>query len=236
MSADLTILTTADAAPDVMQQFAHSVSCIDLLKQVNLTWLVIDGLHAYEREPTLLNTDWPFKIRWIKPELPLPQLDAIMFGLHKTEGPVMIMDPDMSDNLIDLQRFQAIHECGADIVLGWRIKRTGISPLRRMLTIAFNRMAQQLLKLPLHDINTPMVSLTPTALKYLLSAPMGCPSPRLYAYHQLRVKLGETRIQVHELPNKKSAYTMQSRIRIGITRTHEMLAFWRYQKSLQKDL
>lgn len=234
MPADLTILTTADATPEVMLQFAQSISAIDLCRQMRLTWLVIDGLHAHEPEPAFLSASWPFEIRWIKPESPLPQLAAIMLGLHKTTGPVLVMDPDMSDNLIDLQRFQEIHEGGADIVLGWRVKRTGISHPRRILTMAFNRMARQLLKLPLHDINTPMVSLTAAALKHLLNAPLNCPSPRLYAYHQLREKLGEARIQVRELPNKQSAYTMQSRIRIGITRTHEILAFWRYQKSPQK--
>lgn len=196
---------------------------------MQLTWLIVDGLHAYHEAPAFLMSNGAFMARWIKPETPLPQLDAIMRGLASTQGAVLVMDPDMAENLSDIGRFQASHETGAEIVFGWRTRRIGLSGPRRLLTRLFNRLVRAVLKLPLHDFNTPMISLSEKGFACLLDCPPDCPSPRLYACHRMRSCLGEVPITTHE-PSKPSAYTISSRLRTGLSRLQEIRLFLLYLK------
>ncbi|MFZ5722958.1 MAG: hypothetical protein ACOY33_04790 [Pseudomonadota bacterium] len=242
MPEELTVLTAADPSADVMAQFSRALAQQAADLPVRLIWMVVDGLHAHAGAPDFLRQPLPFAVSWLTPDVPLPQLATLMQGLqqlhagHPLRGPVIVMDPDMVDNVADLPRFITAHETGAAIVFGWRIERRGIHRLRRLLTARFNVFAAKLLALPLHDLNTPMVSFTPSALACLLDTPAGCPSPRLHAYHRLRDRLDEVPIRVRELPGRKSAYTLRHRIGTGIRRVQEVLAFRRYRQRRQNDL
>lgn len=233
MTADLTILTTADASPAVMTQFAEAVSRAAFCQKMKVSWRVVDGLHAYDEVPASLRHDDSFALNWIRPDTPLPQLSATMIGLSDIRGNVMIMDPDMWENIEDVPLFMAAHEEGYTIVFGRRVRRYGTSKLRHYLTRLFNAFARHYLKLPLHDFNSPMVSISREGLDCLLSPPKDCPSPRLHACYQMADRLTEVEIQVTE-HKKLSSYTTLERLKLGIVRVREILAFHQYVATIAK--
>lgn len=232
MQESLTILTTADADEAIMGLFAEALARSGLHAERQVTWLVIDGLLAYREPPGLAKAQQLFELKWIAPSAPLPQLGAIMHGLSLTRGPVVIMDPDMPGNIDDIRKFMAAHHNGADIVFGRRLHRHGISPVRRFFTAIYNFTARNLLGLPIHDLNTPMISITRNVVDLIRAAPPGCPSPRFYVFNQLSDGLGEIPICVSEL-EKKSSYSPMSRASLGIARLSEILKFisWKIKTS-----
>lgn len=234
--AALTIITTADHSPEIMQGFAEKLSSQPWDASMDLNWLVVDGLHAYQYAPTHIINKKNFTTTWIKPEAPLPQLAAIMLGLTHTQGATMVMDPDMAENLSDIPRFLAAHNAGAQIVFGWRSRRIGLSRSRVLLTRLFNRFVRLVLRLPLHDFNSPMISLSEKGLECLLACPRDCPSPRLHACYQLKKYLREVPITTNE-GTKKSAYNISSRLKTGIERLREVARFSLYlnRKNLRQS-
>lgn len=237
MHAGLTILTTADADRAIMELFANTLAASELGRKQHVTWLVVDGLCAYTHPPTLLAGNRLPEMKWITPSAPLPQLNAIMHGLLLTEGPVIIMDPDMSDNIKDIPELMSAHSDGADIVFGRRILRHGIGPLRQLLTIIYNFSARILLGIPIHDLNSPMIFITQNAIDLIKTVPPECPSPRFYVFNQLVDRLGEVPICVYELP-KKSSYSLLARTSLGVVRLIEILEFifWKKKTRLQPPI
>lgn len=224
MRTDLTVLTTADADEAVMELFAEVLANSELGEEKHVTWLVVDGLLAYP-EPLKFSGENPLlERRWITPSVPLPQLEAIMHGLLMTQGTVIIMDPDMSGNIKDIPDFVTAHRNGTEIVFGKRILRHGISPLRQFFTASYNSIARGLLSVPIHDLNTPMLSVTQNVVDLIKAVPPGCPSPRFYVFNRLRNGLGEVSICVSEL-SKKSSYSPLARASLGMRTLAEILGF-----------
>lgn len=229
MQTGLTILTTADADEAVMCLFAAALSREEFAGEGTVTWLVVDGLRAYPLPPDLSGLAVFPGLRWITPPAPLSQLRAVMHGLSLTQGRVVIMDPDMPANVGDIPEFLAAHHKGAEIVFGRRILRRGIGPLRRLLTTLYNVAARHLLGVPIHDLNTPMISISPAVVDLIRAAPPDCPSPRFLVFDQLKGGLDEVPISVTELP-KKSSYSPLSRASLGITRLVEIFRFIAWKK------
>lgn len=233
MIDDLTILTTADSNIKVMERFSNAISDFNPLKRGSITWVVVDGLRSYEKKPDFLDTQLPFSLKWITPDKKLPQLEAILLGLKMACSTTIIMDPDMGGNVDDFPRFLAKKNNGCEIVFGARVSRIGTHPARKLLTKLFNIFAKKLLKLPLNDINSPMILLSKYAISILRRTPDNCPSSRFYLYTKLRKHIGEVKITVEEPVGKVSTYTTYSRLRTGVTRTREIIAFLLYTRSIK---
>lgn len=237
MHSRLTLLTTADANPLVMERFADAILTANS-HELSLSWCVVDGLRAYDQIPTALRSAGQ-PVRWLTPPIPLNQLSATYFGLDvlrendpvSLDQPVVVMDPDMAVNITDIRRFLDRHRHGCKVVFAWRRQRHGTHWLRRCLSQIFNRTASLLLRLPLHDINAPMLLLSPQALA-LFHACRNGPSPRYRAYHLLRDNLGEVSIRTREPLDKTSAYDAKGLWRTGWMQTKELIHFVACRKRL----
>lgn len=226
----LTILTTADPTLLVMAKFGEELSGFSRKNQIKMRWIIVDGLHAYNEQPLLLNDTPLLETDWVKPERPLSQLSSILYGLKKTNTLTIVMDPDMSDNVVNITDFITTHQQGAQIVFGYRKERHGISFTRKILTNLFNILAKRILDISIHDINTPMISLTQESISLLLASPKSIHSPRMYTYHKMRAKLREVPIRVAEIEGKISSYTLFGRLAIGLARINELTVFWCQKK------
>ncbi|WP_162925857.1 hypothetical protein [Isoalcanivorax indicus] len=241
-SEPLVILTTSDADLTVMCAFAEALSEA-LSKPLNeplnelpsesanethgVVWRVVDGLQAYPGAPAeVCAALHGLALDWQDPGRPLSQAEAVFFGLRASRGTrVLLMAPDMIDNIRDLPRFLEKMDQGFEVVAGWRASRVGISALRRMLTVSFNRLVARLFSLPLHDINTCMGLMSGKVVDSLVDAPEGCPSPALNTACTFRDRLAEIPITVREIPGRKSAYTVRTRFAIGVMRLREVIRF-----------
>lgn len=109
------------------------------------------------------------------------QFAAILAGMRQVSGDVVLtIDPDMANNLGDLERFLACYRRGADVVYGWRQKRNDVSWPRIFLSRIFSLLVLAVSKPRVHDINTPMVMLSRPALEHLLAHPAGIGDLKLY--------------------------------------------------------
>lgn len=86
------------------------------------------------------------------------QLGSSIQALGYSTGRLIItMDPDMYGNLLDIDRFVVAHDSGCSLVYGRRISRSDTSFVRRLASRLYNGCIQFFLRLPVHDINTPML-------------------------------------------------------------------------------
>lgn len=213
-----------------MQAFAGSLSRYAEERKVRLVWRVVDGLHAYDNPPffdfCLVPSGGNILLDWLRPEVPLSQLNALLYGLRLShEGDVLAMNPDMPDNLLDAERFVLMQERGAKLVFARRVNREGIPRFRYWLTGGFSAVARLLLCVPLRDFNSTMMLVSEDALACLEGAPSDCPVPYLWTCWQQRAAIREVSIDVCEFPGKRSSYTLWRRLRTSLQHFREMLLF-----------
>ncbi len=79
------------------------------------------------------------------------QHSAIYAGIKFSRGKkVLILSDDMKENVVDIEKFMREIETGADIVIGWRVRRN-ISPIRRVISHIFNYFISFIAGKRLHD-------------------------------------------------------------------------------------
>lgn len=231
----LVILTTSDADFAVMCAFGQALS--DMASgRMRILWRVVDGLQVYKGlPPDLADAAQDMDVAWHDPGQSLSQAEAIFYGLGFSRGArVLLMTPDMIANIQDIPAFIEKMEEGFDVVAGWRVSRIGISRVRLALTRLFNVMAKRFFRLPIHDFNTCMGLLSPAAVESLVCPPEGCPSAALNTACTFRGSLSEVPITVHEIPGRKSAYTIRMRMALGVMRLKEMMRFYAWYKLQEK--
>lgn len=223
----LVVLTASDGDHDVMAAFLDALERYADESGKAIVWRVVDAIKAYEQVPPGLRAAiGSVQLDWIEPEGPLSHADAIIYGFSfSRDERVLMMSPDMVANIKDIPYFFDAMKGGAEIVAGWRSSRSGVSITRKTLTTIFNVIAKVIFRLPVRDFNTCMALVSPRAVDCILSAPVDCPSPPLYLACKLRDRISEVPIKVYEIPGKKSAYTVKTRLFVGIGRLKEIFAF-----------
>lgn len=225
------IVTTADPSCEVMQSFSESLRRFaDLGTRVR--WIVVDALRLYGETPDCIQHLCRERVvlEWVKPEKRLDQVEAIILGLsYSGMGPVVVMDPDMSENIADIPCFLKEYEHGAHVVFGWRKTRLGMPWVRIVMTDIYNSIARWLTGFSLHDLNSPMILLSFEACNTVLGKCPGHVSRRFYMYEHYRSSLGEVCITTRETPGKKSAYPLPRLLSVGVLRLWELQQFvwWR---------
>jgi hypothetical protein len=231
------VLTPADTDLRVMCAFAEALTGLGQ-RSGTLVWRVVDGLRGYVARPdekqqivaSLRGVD----LDWIVPEKPLSQMQAVVYGLGVShEGNVIMMNPDMPDNLRDVERFMQQQSEGARLVFARRVTRKDISLLRHWMTAAFSSVARWALSMPVHDFNSSMVLVSSEALARLHVVPADCPVPYLFVCHALRFRIAEVPIEVCEFPGKKSSFSWSLRVTTSLAHFHEMYRFriWMMRRS-----
>ena len=222
------LITTCDPDITIMYSFAKKLDFLAKEYRFYITWLVVDGLNTFKKEPHNLNTVLAnVKLIWHSPDQRISQIDAFNVGLHKsTDFPVFLMAPDMKENLYDIPIFLEKISKGFDIVAAWRFSRVGVSRPRRILTSAFNLLMRHLFNIPMHDFNTCMSLLSQDATMNWVNTPKDCPSKSLYVVCKHRDSIAEVPISVKEIAGRRSTYTTRARLETGLLRIKEALFFF----------
>ena len=120
---------------------------------------------------------------------------------------IVVIDPDMHENIPDIRRMLAKHEAGAQLVYTNRILRRDTSALRRGMSFLFNAVVRSVAGIEAHDINTPMASVTRQAASTLRALKGSVESYKFQMYFRFSRSFAEVDIAVSgRYKEKRSNY------------------------------
>lgn len=224
----LVVLTPADPDKTIMHSFAMKLDALSATSHIKIIWRVVDSLNVFgsAQENSFSFAPTFFSMDLVSSSTTMSHAESIIYGFSLSRGEfVLMMSPDMEDNIKDIPIFVDLLEKGHEAVAAWRFVRLGVPYYRVLMTNMFNFLAKSLLRLPIHDVNTCMALASPRILECILNAPRDCPSPALYTAYKMKEKITELPIVVREIPNRKSTYFFSLRLRIGLERLRELFAF-----------
>jgi hypothetical protein len=240
MSDAFTILTTADPDIELLEKFSLGVFQHASAQGRSVSLIIVDAIGGYENPPQFiplfLKQYSSHKIKWIEYTGSNDKTSASEAALKwVNDPPVILMDPDMLDNLKDIPSFLEAHNGGAEMVFSWRVHREGLSWGRRLLTFTFNIIVRVMFRLPIHDINTPMVSLSANTLNLLFSIRDKLDeriSNRLGGAHALLGQLAEVPISTREIEGRASTFSAWMLICVGLSWLKDLVLFWFLEERL----
>ncbi|MDI1302911.1 MAG: glycosyltransferase [bacterium] len=204
----ITIISTVDANAEVMHYFLEKVSDYSRGRKFIVELIIVDDLGLVGGD------NWQVPIQnelisviFMRNTAPMGQLMSVLRGIHASTGDVLVtIDPDMAENLTDIDVFIEHYIHGADVVYGHRVRRDGVSWWRLFFSKIFGYFVLIASGGRLHDVNTPMVLLSRFARAELLSLPGNVGSLKLYMAYRFGRTFVEVPIVVKELSKKKSSY------------------------------
>lgn len=240
MFNSFTVITTADPDKALLADFAARLIEEGDHLSCRVTLIIVDTMATYHCAPefleTLAKSNPRFTIKWRSCEKIMNKSKAMEAALQWADDPpVIFMDPDMAGNLSDIRRFFQAHSDGYEMVFAWRVTRKGVLWWRKLLTTAFSFSVRQLLRLPVHDINAPMVSLSGNALnlfssmRHRLDARI---SSRLGGCRALGDWVAEVPISTTEIMGRASTFSYGMLIKVGASWFKDIVLYWRYEKKL----
>lgn len=135
------------------------------------------------------------------------QLDSGIHALAHAKGAhIVTIDPDMYENLADIDRFVERQISGCSLVYGVRVSRGDVSRFRVWISRLYNSVVRQVFLLPVHDINTPMLLLSADIVPEILSYDGRCGLVKVYFPYILGARFAEVKIEVSGM-SKKSSYS-----------------------------
>lgn len=225
MKQTFTVIIASDPDPGLMEAFARELSLAAAAMQRRVTLLVVDAAAAFpDAAPNRLmslGSELPaFGIEWLPQSEATNKARATERALAAViDAPVVLMDADMISNVPDIGRFLEWHANGAEVVFSWRVRRHGVVWWRRFLTRMFNSFVRIALGTRLHDINSPMVSLSANALNLMGSMRHRIDdriSSRIGACKALVDQAAEVPIETSEVEGRVSTYSFWGLISVGI--------------------
>lgn len=227
----VTVVVTADPSADIMEAFVEKLVGFTRANGFHVELIIADQLRVLADGFVYKNSKLfeRFSLRVLYPTDTSKggQLSAILEGLRLADGDVAItMDPDMFANIDDIQYFIDKYRCGANMVYGWRVSRSGVSVLRRHLTKIFNALAKSLVDFGINDLNSNMILFSSAALLSLRVLNNGKVSVRLRLSHIYKSSLDQVCIKTVEPVDKVSTYSFFLLVKIGILRVLELFYFW----------
>ena len=133
-----------------------SVRIQKVMKEIQMPYEVImidDGSkdESFEIMQKLYTDDDRIKV--IKLRRNFGKSNALDIGFGEAKGEIIItMDADLQDDPDEIPRFLKELKNGKDLISGWRIPRYD-TPMRKFLSLLFNRVTSSLTGVKLHDIN-----------------------------------------------------------------------------------
>lgn len=149
---------------------------------------------------------------------------ALVSGILLSRGDIIVViDPDMHENIPDIRRMLAQHEAGAQLVYTNRILRGDTSVLRRAMSFLFNAVVRKVAGIQAHDINTPMASVTSRAAKTLGSLKGSVESYKFQMYFKFSKNFAEVDISVSgRYKKKRSNYDYSVLVSLFFRRIFEL--------------
>lgn len=135
------------------------------------------------------------------------QLDSGIHALAYAKGELVVtIDPDMYENLEDIDRFVEKQVSGCSLVYGVRVARGDVSRTRVWISRLYNSIVRRVFLLPVHDINTPMLLLSADLVPEILGYDGRCGLVKVYFPYVLGTRFAEVNIEVSGV-SKKSSYS-----------------------------
>lgn len=204
----LSIVTTVDAQKEICTDFAQKLALYTNHQKLFTQLIFVDDLHALTQKITPNNNEF-LDIEIITPPIRQGQFKAILLGLQKTSANIiLVIDPDMSQNINDISLFMEKIHTGSHIVFGRRVKRLDTTAIRKSLSNLFNFFVKYISKIKVNDINTPMIMLSRNAVDALNNIPPQIGAHKIYLCYLFKKNIDEISIIVYRHPlKKKSNYT-----------------------------
>lgn len=223
----VSLITTVDPFPGIMDNFMEKLSDFSKDSQYSIELIIVDSLGHLDEESTarIASKAFPFEQKVLSPGAERrDQLKAILWALPEANGDVVIViDPDMYENISDIPRFITSSESGNDVVYGRRVKRKGTPLWRLILSNIYNLTTRIITGISIHDFNSPMVLLSRSAVATVTNIPTHETSARLLLLEEMKTRLSEIEITVCCPLNKPSNYTIFPLIRTGFIRQAEVI-------------
>lgn len=224
----ITIITTASPSSVEMEIFFRAVNDFRVSRGLEVELIIVDDLRLLSRNVSF--PDWlsSLHIKVIRPSA-RGQLGAGIQALgHASGSSIITIDPDMYRNLDDIDLFLSRQASGSDLVYGARVSRNDVSPARIRLSRAFNFCTRTLFRVPVRDINTPMLlvssNIVPDILRYNGSSGLA----KVYFPYILGARFSEVEIDVVSAP-KKSAYSYRSLLFFMFSQVAGLFRFLRFR-------
>lgn len=207
----LSIVTTVDGQKEICTDFAQTLALYTHHKKLLTQLIFVDDLHALTQEITPDNNNF-LDIEVITPPIRQGQFKAILLGLQKTSADIiLVIDPDMSQNINDISLFIEKINTGSQIVFGQRVKRLDVLFTRKLISFIFNLIVRFFLKIDIKDINTPMIMVTRTALQSLKNVQKDSSAHKYYLCHNFKSTIAEVPIIIKK-EKPYSNYNIRQRI------------------------
>jgi len=199
----LSIVTTVDAHDGICESFTQRLAHFSLHYKMQIELIFVDDLHALQTDLDIFAHEL-LTIKIITPNIHLGQFKATLLGLKATTGDIiLIIDPDMSDNINNIPDFiTKIHD-NNHVVFGKRIQRLDVSLYRIWLSKFFNLIIRIVIGISIHDINTPMIMATRAALNKLNQLENSTAIHKFYLCREFKGQLSEVPIIIQH--NKRSS-------------------------------
>jgi glycosyltransferase involved in cell wall biosynthesis len=224
----ISIITTSSPLPGELEAFMATLEAYRQQGRRDVELLVVDDLRILDAVPPGFP---PERVKILRPAV-RGQLDAGIAALAEAKGELVItMDPDMCENVADIDRFVAEHAAGSLLIYGRRISRSDVSSLRQGLSRFYNALLQQLFDLPVHDINTPMLMVSRRIITDILAYDGHGGLVKLYFPYRLGRDFSELDIRVSGVA-KTSSYSYASLLLFMLK---QLAAVWRFQRFRQQE-
>ena len=145
------------------------------------------------------------------------------------EGVVVTIDPDMEENIEDALRFYKEIINGKLLVFGAREQRNDVTWIRVVGSRYFNNLLKWLFKIPVKDLNTPMIMFCSSLSVQLREFPEAAGYPKFYFPYVLGDKFCEIPIVVRSKP-KRSGYSWSKLLMLALEQIKQAYQFSRYIK------
>lgn len=190
----LSVVTTSDPAAMRWKSLIRHANAFSLPAGWRVELIFVDDLKQWSGEKEALAA-----IKALAPELNIRvvwypdrrgQLAAVMAGIRAAHGDaILTLDPDMGGVLAEITPMLERLERGCLIVHGYRRRRPGLGPGRRLGSLVANLSVRMLTGIRVPDLGSPVTLFSASILPALSKIPPGIHNPRLfiYRYHGARL-------------------------------------------------
>lgn len=233
MGNKLSVITTADSHLAHNRALAERLQAFAIGHHRAVELIIVDDLKTLSGFTLPASPELSaLSVIVVQPVRRLGQLQAILHGIKLATGSVIVtIDPDMHENVTDIERMLDLLDGGKDVIYAWRTDRKDTPLLRRYLSRIYNYCLRHLFDITLHDINTPMTLLSHKAVKTLLSAHKDVGLHQLYLSHQFSRSFTEMSISVNGTQSRRSSYGYLALIQLAFCQLKSILKTRRILRS-----
>ncbi len=220
MNLSLTLLSTRHSDERVNQALWEALQKLHTLRDFQV--ILVNDLFAAWEVPAV---DFPLECL---NTAGMGQYQAILQGLTRCRSDIVIIfDPDYAA-ILDVLVDQLLSACalGFDWVLLRRLQRPGVAASRRWLSNSYNQLLRWMCALGVHDINSPVMALTATALRQLPDLPQG--EVKLHLYDRLSGRVTEIAADAPQSPGR-SSYSLWNLLPVLVARVLAVLQYFYYR-------